>query len=143
MNIQIALDYVRYDMEYDPNHLYEGLYMDICSVILKKFLYDKIDLDDGYIAKDKGKYYVVAYIGDDSDYDIDRLKRNYEKLDSRLKKYFKIDFDDCIYFEAINNGNKQYALTYNIAYLKIEFTGIDSREDMVYLDTIRKLLEKN
>lgn len=138
MNIQIALDYVGYDMKYDPDYLYEGLYMYLLSVVLKYLLYDKIDLDEGYIIEEDNRYYVIACIGDDSDYDIDRLKKNYEKLDSRLKKYFKIDFNDCIYFES----NDRF-LSYDSVYLKIEFTGVDSRKDMVYLDTIRKLLEKN
>ena len=116
--------------------------MYILSVVLKYLLYDKIDLDEGYIDSNNDKYYIMAYIGDDSDFDIEKLRRNYEKLDSRLKKYFKINFDDCIYFEAINNGTKQHALTYITAYLKIELTGIDSKQDMIYLDTVRKLVEK-
>ncbi len=138
MNIQITLDYVGYDMKYDPDYSYDYLYMFLLSAILKYFLYNEIDLDEGYIIEENNKYYVLACIGDNSNFNIDRLKKNYKKLDSRLKRYFKIDFNDCIYSES-----KDRFLPYDSVYLKIEFTGVNNRDDMIYLDTIRKLLEKN
>ena len=58
MNIQIAIDYVGYDMKYDPDYLYEGLYMDIFSFIIKKFLYDKIDLNVGYIIEENKRWII-------------------------------------------------------------------------------------
>ena len=144
MNINIALKYVGYD-KYDPGYLYEWIYLDMLGVILKRFLYDKIDLDDGYVAKEKeneDRYYVMAYIGDDSDFDIEKLKKNYEKLDSRLKKYFKINFDDYLFLEPKGKSKQNPRITYYNTYLKIELTGIDSKQDMIYLDTVKKLLEK-
>lgn len=143
MNIQIALDYVGYEDKFDPECLYECVYMKVFNVTLKYLLYDKIDLDDGYIECINNKYYILAYIGnDDSDFDKEKLRRNYEKLDSRFKKYFKIDFDDCLFFEPESISKQKPRITYYNVYLKIELTGIDSKQDMVYIDTISKLLEK-
>lgn len=145
MNIQIAIDYVGYKGKYNLDFLYECVYMEIFSVVLKYLLYDKIDLDDGYIDSNNGKYYVMAYIGDNNNFDIfdiEKLKKNYEKLDIRLKKYFKIDFNDCLFLEPKSKSKQNPRITYYNVYLKIELTGIDSKQDMIYLDTVRKLLEK-
>ncbi len=141
MNIKIALDFIkeRYDWmntsSVRQDDLYTKLYTCILGNILKTYLYNEIieDIRSDIIEKD-GKYYIFAQIEKDikDEKVLDDIVNKYNNLDSRLKKYFKIDRNN-IYYKY------DETLYYKFYCIKIELTNIDSVDDMIFLDTINKL----